>query len=186
MITKITSHVNAALANMLSRYEDATILRELLSSCVTPLQDLEDTLYDCIVSRLLDTAEGVNLDQYGALVGAARRGLSDADYRRYIRVRIMANRSNGQADVIIDIAAYITNAAVKYYLMAPAEYLLQFTDGFALSSDLVTLLGELLEQTTGAGIGYTVVQNYMGGKQFDTANRGFDEPKFGSTIIQSP
>lgn len=185
-VIKIPDHVARSLANLLSQFQGKQIVEDCLSILVSPCQDLEDTLYDLVVLRALDAAEGAQLDQYGVVVGANRRGLSDDDYRRYIRVRIMANRSNGQGDVILDVVSFIVDSEpVEYYLHAPAAYQLQY-ESPGLTSPLLVLLGEIMEQVTGAGIGYEVVEGLTGeAKRFDTAGRGFDDGKFGSIVITS-
>jgi hypothetical protein len=46
--------------------------------------------------RAIDFASGVWLDYLGEIVGEPRKGRLDADYRRYIRIRILVNRSEGK------------------------------------------------------------------------------------------
>lgn len=183
-VVKISSHAAEALSNVLSQLQGKPNFEDLLTVMVDPCQDVEDTLYDLVTERQLDTAEGVNLDQYGKVVGAARRGLSDENYRRYIRVRIQANRSNGQADVILDVVSFLVGGQVVDFIPAyPAAYVLQY-ETLGTDPDLVALMSEILEQTTAAGVAYTVVEGLTDeAKRFDVAGRGFDDGKFGDIII---
>lgn len=71
-------------------------------------QNLEDTIMDLQTSYLLDTALGKNLDLLGELVGEQREGLLDNDYRRFIRARILANRSQSNADAFVEVLTLLT------------------------------------------------------------------------------
>jgi hypothetical protein len=67
------------------------------------VQKLEQTYYDLWFRRMLDNAEDVDLDNIGALVGEARQGWEDDEYRRYIRARIKTLRSDGRIETLIAI-----------------------------------------------------------------------------------
>lgn len=97
-------HVEVALRRLPEQFKAKTRIANLLRALVGPFQSLEDALWQLIEERSVDTAIGIQLDQLGHIVGQERGGLSDADYRRYIRARIMTNRSRGSVEDLIRIA----------------------------------------------------------------------------------
>ena len=157
MATHITDHVARTLALLPSQHADAPILRALVTAIAEAVQEVEDDAWACIVDRQLDTAEGAQLDQYGRVVGARRDGLDDADYLALIRTRILANRSNGQADVILRVVASLIGPAllapgVEYRVLPPAAYLLQVELDEALSADRLALISRILDEITPSGV----------------------------------
>jgi hypothetical protein len=90
------------------------------------IQKHEQTFYDLWFRRMLDNAEDVDLDNIGAIVGEARQGWEDDEYRRYIRARIKTLRSDGRIETLIAIlvllfeldAADIGNIDVREYYPA--------------------------------------------------------------------
>jgi hypothetical protein len=91
-------HVIAALALILEQDKTRERFKKLVSIAVTPLQDVEDVLWEIHEGRNIDSAEGVQLDQLGAIVGEFRQGRSDDVYRLWIRARGYANRAAGRPD----------------------------------------------------------------------------------------
>jgi hypothetical protein len=87
----------------------ANKIEQLIAVYMAPMQRLENTCIDMLTKRSVDTAEGVQLDVLGRIVGQSRLGLSDTDYRRYIRARIATNRSTGKQEELINIARLILN-----------------------------------------------------------------------------
>jgi len=93
-----------SLSLLLAQYQESTRLQDLICSYIERIQELETTAVDMsedIIS--LDTAEGVQLDLLGRLVGEARDGRLDAAYRLALRVRVLINISNGRIDELIEI-----------------------------------------------------------------------------------
>lgn len=102
-------HVAAALARLPQQFRGKPKIEALLTALVTPCASLEDALWQLLVERGVDSAIGAQLDQLGGVVGQERGGLSDADYRRYIRARIAANRSRGNFEDLIRVANLVIN-----------------------------------------------------------------------------
>lgn len=74
-------------------------IRDLITGLLTPFALLESTILAVMAQRNVDDAVGFQLTQLGTLVGQPRRGITDDDlYRRYVRARILANRSDGQPE----------------------------------------------------------------------------------------
>lgn len=103
------NHLAAALARLPQQFRGKTKIEALLTALVTPCSAIEDALWQLLVERGVESAIGVQLDQLGVVVGQERGGLSDADYRRYIRARVAANRSRGNFEDLIRVANLVIN-----------------------------------------------------------------------------
>lgn len=185
--THITDHVERTLALLPSQHANAPILRALITAIAEAVQEVEDDAWACIVDRQLDTAEGAQLDQCGRVVGARRDGLDDADYLALIRTRILANRSNGQADVILRVVASLVGGAllppgVEYRVLPPAAYLLQFEVDAPLSANRLALIGRLVDEITPSGVSREVVYGEATAFRLDTTDAGLDDGLLGATI----
>lgn len=96
-------HIEVGLAMLESQFDDSPNLRGLIRACLRFLQDIEDMIFETWADRLLETAAGAQLDQYGDVLGAPRNGLGDVAYRRILRVQILANLSSGSIDRLLQI-----------------------------------------------------------------------------------
>jgi hypothetical protein len=86
-------HQAEAAANVLSQYPDSVRLLAFLDAFVDQAQSLEELSQDILVMRSVYTAEGVQLDTLGDIVGLERGELSDDAYRIFILGKIYANRA---------------------------------------------------------------------------------------------
>lgn len=107
----------------------------------------------------LGSAAGSNLDQWGALIGQPRAGLTDEEYRRFISARPMANRSTGTIDELTAILATATGVAYtqthleEYF---PASYSISAIVPTTPSASALSALGRLMEDARPMGIGDNV------------------------------
>ena len=95
-LAHITDFVARTGARVLSQYRRLPKFMGLVDGISGQVQAAEDALWDIVAQLSVDTAEGVWLDQLGAIVGEARVGENDSVYRDLIRARIYANRSHGR------------------------------------------------------------------------------------------
>jgi hypothetical protein len=101
-------------------------IQAVVRAFANQIQKHEQTFYDLWFRRMLDNAEDVDLDNIGAIVGEARQGWEDDEYRRYIRARIKTLRSDGRIETLIAIlvllfeldAADLGNIDVREYYPA--------------------------------------------------------------------
>lgn len=111
----VTDHVTRGVARLTHRWtrpivdtvDGVTATRtsrtvRLLTPWLEQVQELEDAIWS-VLSLTLDTATGDALDQYGAILRAARVGLSDAVYRRLLRGVALAIRSSGTGDELLAV-----------------------------------------------------------------------------------
>ncbi len=122
----VTDHVARGLARLLQQFKGQPRIEALLTGYLEQVQELEDSLWDLRTLRSLDLAEGEQLDRLGEIVGQARGGLDDDNYRQLIRARIQANRSDGQADRLLLIARLVLS-------IGDSEPILTLTEGFPAS-----------------------------------------------------
>ncbi len=95
-----------AESRLLQQYR-LPVITALVRALAAGTQQLEDIAWSVLTSTL-DVCSAHRLDQWGDLVGEARGGLTDAQYRGFIQARILANRSSGKLDEIIRVAQMIT------------------------------------------------------------------------------
>jgi hypothetical protein len=62
--------------------------------------DGDDTLQTIREWRDIDNAQGTTLDKIGSEVGQIRNGLDDAEYRKWLKVKVLANMSGGEIETI--------------------------------------------------------------------------------------
>lgn len=155
---------------------------KLLISMTGPAQDVEDAMFDLFVYRAADTAFGDQLDALGNLVGQERGGLSDDDYRRFIRARVMANRSRGNIEDMIRVMNLVINdPAVTIELETQRGTIVVRLRGIITSSALAAIVLEFAKDSKSGGI-RVVLESYVDveAEMFTTARTAFLS---GSVII---
>lgn len=112
MITKIESHVEDALARLVSQFKEKPKIEGFITAFIRPLELMETSLIDILNNRWVMTAIGKQLDLLGSIVGETRRGRTDAEYRIGILIRIAINTSMGTPENTIAIFSLVTGATV--------------------------------------------------------------------------
>lgn len=106
----------------------------------------------------LDNAEGAVLDRYGANFGVDRGSASDALYRIFIKVKMIAQLSGGDNDAIINAAAELLGVEYSDILLEdvyPAKIAL-YVDQDLLSEerlDLIEQIAYAIKRALLAGVG---------------------------------
>jgi hypothetical protein len=119
----IPDHEERAVADMKSNKRTKPFFVAFARAIGKGAQFLEDVCMDLQASWLLDTATGKSLDLIGNTVGERREGLGDDDYRRFIRARILANRSTGNADRFIEVLRLLTEpVSIRWQPMYPRGF----------------------------------------------------------------
>lgn len=135
------AHVAEAIALLTEQFKGKPVIEALISSAVGPVQRLEEELWRMLWAWTVDHAEGNQLDDLGVVVGEAREGREDEDYRTGIRLRIRVNRSMGRSSDMVEIAAMIN---------ADATYVEYFPLGWEVSIYNVTNGGDIIRLLTQA------------------------------------
>ena len=173
-------------ARLPSRFVGASRLRALVAALATGTQVVEDLAYTLVADRLLDTASGEALDHYGLIVGEARNGLPDSDYRRFIQARMMANRSRGTIDELIAIWSLATGAeAVRYEELQPLHLIFEAERREPMSADVVRRVVRLMKDAKPAGRSLSLVEVIAGvwfGWDGDEDSTGYDDGEYSRTL----
>lgn len=165
-------------------------IEQLLGAILAPAQDVENALQQMALYRFVDTAEGAQLDIIGRIVGQEREGLTDTDYRRYIRARIAANNSNGTIEDVLTVAFLVVYDNTLDYIVdnqGVACLVLRIENG-TLTDNLANILIKFLGNTVSAGVRVILEYSTVAPAQWfvwDTPGSGWDNGKFINAIDNS-
>lgn len=181
----ILDYEQRAIALLESQFQNSPNLHAVVRMIAREIQALEYAIWSVEVERYLGGATGAQLDQWGAIVGAARNGVDDEVYRRVIRARILTNMSTGTIEDLFAIYRELTNDDTASVEVLPPNTLLFSTiTGGVLPEYLITLLEKYLRIGKKAGIRLYLVQAEEGyfGFAGNPEALGFDEGKFARLI----
>jgi len=156
------------------------VLQAFTESYAEATQELEDVVGDCILFRSLDSAVGVQLDQYGSLLTEPRDGLTDVEYRSVLRAKILSNSSNGQAELLVDLCyalgaaqVYISGALIgtKFEDSYPPTLLITIITEVDESANQKARIKRLLERSVSAGVKLYLSMGYGTFFSFDEDTR---------------
>ena len=152
----ISDHVAQAKATLIEQFKRKPNFEAFVEILATRIQTCEDMWEDLLVKRLLETAEGTNLDNIGAIVDEAREGRSDDEYRTAILFKVFINISCGEPETVMTVLKTVTEATeVRLIEFFPATMLL-WTNGSEIPSDL----GVKLRKVVPAGVEYQIACTY--------------------------
>lgn len=147
-------HVAEALDRLCEQFRGKPKIAALLTGLASPMQDIEAALRQLLLERGVYTAAGAQLDVIGRIVGQARLGMADGDYRRFLLARITANRSNGTSEDLLRVARLVINDAtvnVRIVTQGPAALVVRVNED-ALSDDVATILMRFLRASATGGV----------------------------------
>ena len=154
----IDDHVARAL-DMIPSWISKPHVQAIVRALAQQVQEIEDVLQDLEQAFSLSGATGVWLDYLGLLVGEARIGLSDQDYRRFIEAGILVRRSNGDIPTILEIAQTLTGATdVQYVPAYPAGYLLTIYTPSPVPVGLRDRIQRTIIRATPASVGVAIIE----------------------------
>jgi hypothetical protein len=165
-------------------------LEALVRIMCDEVQLLESVAHDCITGRLLSSAVGVQLDQWGSRVGLPRLGLGDEDYRKRIRTWLMCLYSDGRVELICEIVQRLTGAAtIRYTQSGTAHFVLEYVLAAPTDATQRWMVNEALLLATPAGVSWTVVEGDIDGwfgfsEDTDPLSKGFDEGGLSEVVSQ--
>lgn len=151
-ITLNAEHVSQALARLAEQFKDKPNLAALISIYVAKAQELEEVLWDVFILRSIENATAHQLDMLGAIVGQARLGMVDDDYRLCIRARIRVNLSSGTTNELLGIIRpLVTGGTVSLVDEPVAGFTLTIGGTPTTETDATLLLG-FLRAAKAAGV----------------------------------
>jgi hypothetical protein len=141
-LTQVVDVTDTGTGHLISQYQNKPRFAAWLASYLDQVQELEDATWGVIIQRLIDNAEGVQLDTIGDIVGEPRKDRDDPTYRVFIAVRIMVNRSEGHASDLLDVLAILeATTPFLYYEPPPANMLIEFSaPTFVDPAELLSIL----------------------------------------------
>lgn len=103
---------------------EITNLQKLIKALAVSQQEIQTQLTNLQNNRSLKTAQGVQLDGLGQIIGLARiPGQDDADYREALIFQSYANTYSGTPENVIAAAQFFTDANKIWYVdLFPAAY----------------------------------------------------------------
>lgn len=183
-LTEKLNHVAEALDNLVQQFKGSGNLALFITSWVNEVQELEGMWFDLLQNRWIVTAIGAQLDGVGSIVGEARGGRSDDDYRTAIIARVGINVGSGTPEEIITYVTTVTdNGDVVLTEFFPASLTVRAVT--ALTTAEATIIGNLLKEIKSAGVKIDFIYGVSPEselKKFDTAGQGFDQGKFAGVI----
>lgn len=121
MIVKRTDLVADGVGKLIDEFRSKPIAVGILTAWLKQIQGFEDVLWEVLDSRTI-AGVGAQLDSLGALVGVAREGRTDVEYRVRILLRVRINRSQGRAEDILAIMAGMGAGTYVYTEYQPARF----------------------------------------------------------------
>jgi hypothetical protein len=139
-------------------------LEALVRICAAEVQKVEGLAHDLITGRLLSSAVGAQLDQWGRRLGCERYGLGDEDYRALLYVWIAAQHSDGQAQLIQKVVRLLMGAdSVDYAQSGDAHFTLSWALATPSTDTRRTLLERILNMAVALGVGWTAAEGDSAG-----------------------
>lgn len=179
------------VALLLEQFRGRARLEALLCSYLERISELELAIVEVRNLRDLDSAAGEQLDVIGRIVGESREGRTDDDYRRFLRVRILINKSTGTPEELIAAAVLVTQPdAIELVESFPAFVTVTAFAGGAVADG--GKVNEVLQLMKPAGVGLLYVFSattpeetfkFATGTTVETsAVFGFDAGQLGGTL----
>lgn len=170
------AHVAEGKALLIEQYKKASNVNNLVATYLRPIQDLETVFWAMINGFMIGAAVGDQLDALGALVGEARLGRSDTNYRAAVLLRVRVNRSQGLAEDIIQVANLASGNTAKYYEYYPLGFEVQIDlystpnvlARMLYSTKAVSSLGVLVTTQSTNAVGFNDTNSIIPGWVFDT------------------
>lgn len=99
----VPNHVSQGTSKFLTPFKGLPRFTAWCKAPLTQVQDLEDTVQDFLAVLDVDAADLPRLILLGKIVGQTQRGTLE-QFRRFVKVRVLVNRSPGTAVALIKIA----------------------------------------------------------------------------------
>lgn len=151
--------VAEALSRLLEQDKNKPNVAALLTAIVSPLQDVVNACWQLQTQRTLDTAIAAQLDGLGSIEDFARQGLDDDTYRRYLRAKVAADKSDGTVEALIGVAVAALSDLSSLVIVTPqpnAEVLVRIAD--IVLADAVGAIVYALEAVAAKGGVRIIVQ----------------------------
>jgi hypothetical protein len=177
----IPNYFDRAVALLASQFQTIlpggalTNFQKMLYAILTQAQLIQTQMNLLQTMRYLNTAQGVQLDGLGQILGLARvPGQSDASYREDLQFQIFINTSSGTPEQMIYILSYLTEASKVWYLESyPAGYVMT-TNGLIFPTNPSDLVAAI-QNVSPAGVQFEALIATYDTNPFVFSSDPFDE-----------
>lgn len=149
-----TAYAARARDRLLSQFHGKPRLEAFVSACVAPFQELELAAWQLVAERTVDTALAHALRVLAHLVGI--RGFDaalDSLLRRFVRAAILARRSGGDGDALLDVArVFSRSSALTLRAYYPACVIIRLGEPLDADGHEAAILGLLVRRAALAGV----------------------------------
>lgn len=136
-------------------------LEQLVRYIGDEIQLAESLTHDLITERLISTAVGAQLDQWGRRLGCKRLGMSDADFRALLYVWIAVLTSHGRASELQEIVRRLAGAAsVSYRQAGRAHFVMSYDLAVPTTAQRRLMIEQALELAACLGVSWTVTEGH--------------------------
>jgi hypothetical protein len=155
-IVENNNHITDAMSRIVEQFKNKPNILKLLNVWMDGVQELEEEVYDLLSTQTsIELSEGVQLARIGSIVGAARTGESDSDYRAKIYAQIAANSADGTEGFVQNLTKFVTGSAyARLTELFPAAAILEFegiyNDG----------IGQAIDNTLAAGVRLYILRGF--------------------------
>jgi hypothetical protein len=132
-------------------------IRGLIAPWLAAFQDVENALWEVVTLRYLDTAEGVQLDMLGAILGAPRGNLTDALYLIRLKAQIVILRAEGVPPQLEQLLILCCPYAFTFTEVRNATLIVELVDTVDPDAFDVSVLFGVLEEAKAAGVRFELV-----------------------------
>jgi len=153
---EVTTHEADGLALLGQQFRRESI-EAILAPWLVQVQELEAAVWDCY-GLGIDNSSGAALDQLGVVLGAARpTGLADDEYRWILRATVVALRSNGTGDDLVNaMRELMGGTSLAFYVTEyfPADVVVEPVSSTTLAASVIK---SVLARVKAGGVGLQVV-----------------------------
>lgn len=130
-------------------------LELLVRAFVAEAQELDAASTALLPATSLDEATGVQLDGLGQIIGPARQGLDDDQYRALLKAYVLINKSGTEIETINDIVLLLTDTepgdqAFELHEGSPAEFIVTMNQ--ILPAGFGPVIAEAIYRAKAAGV----------------------------------
>lgn len=177
--TLTTERLTEAVGHLIDQFQGQANIEAFIRAWAQQSQDLEVSAFGLLTGTTLATAEGVQLDGLGDVVGVERAGRSDADYRVRIGAQILRNNASGTIEEMLQVAVALGATSITLTEVPPAKIELDAGVPLVNGSEIGTVMG--LVKPAGVGLWFTWYEDATP-FTLDTAGQGLDQGELGEVV----
>ena len=159
MYLEPTDQIDKGEERLITSLSEKENFSKLLSLYLMQIQDIENANISLSQQKNITSSEGVWLDYIGKIVGEARLGRLDSEYRGALLNRIGINTADATPDTLINLVKSHTSTnhsrIIQYF---PAAFFITTEGAINLDSSLYSLI----QNTKPVGVQPHVVSNVLG------------------------